>query len=308
MKLAICVLLLIAAINARHPVNQEIVDEIKQSTNLWWPAEPKDNHFQYHSEEQIVGLMGTKIDHDRDVEQATEMGITNFNEDFNGEVPVEFNSTAEWTECPFDIRDQGQCGSCWAFGAVESLEDRLCIKSGGNFTADLSEQNVIGCDYVGFGCQGGWPLSAFAYLSILGTVTEECFPYTAGQTGSASGCTFKCKDKTVSNKRYRCQYPWINFTNSGIKNEIAQRGPVETGFTVYEDFMNYQGGIYDHITGKALGGHAVKITGWGVENGTQYWIAANSWSTSWGEDGFFKIKEGSSGFGSSGYSCVPYSP
>jgi len=75
-------------------------------------------------------------------------------------------------------------------------------------------------------------------------------------------------------------------------------GPVETGFTVYEDFMGYESGIYRHTSGGVLGGHAVKIVGWGVENGVKHWIAANSWGTTWGESGFFRIQEGICGFDS----------
>jgi cathepsin B len=212
----------------------------------------------------------------------------------------------DWSRSFQPIQNQGQCGSCWAFGAVETLEDRICIQSQGEFTADLSEQNMVSCDWVGFGCSGGYPLSAFAYLSIMGVPTEECVPYTSGQSGEAWGCSYKCEDSSVSSKRYRCEYPWINFTNSGIKKEIAARGPAETAFSVYEDFINYKGGIYHHTTGGMLGGHAVKIVGWGVEEGVNYWIVANSWSTSWGEDGYFRIKEGDSGFASSAYSCTPY--
>jgi len=72
--------------------------------------------------------------------------------------------------------------------------------------------------------------------------------------------------------------------------EIMANGPVETGFTVYRDFYNYTGGIYQHLSGSAMGGHAVKIIGWGVENNVDYWIVANSWGSGWGENGFFRIK------------------
>ena len=75
-----------------------------------------------------------------------------------------------------------------------------------------------------------------------------------------------------------------------IKMEIMTNGPVETGFTVYEDFMYYNGGIYEHSWGSMEGGHAVKILGWGVEGGVNFWIVANSWGPSWGESGFFRIK------------------
>lgn len=69
-------------------------------------------------------------------------------------------------------------------------------------------------------------------------------------------------------------------------------GPVEAAFTVYSDFPNYKSGVYQHTSGGALGGHAIRILGWGVENGTPYWLVANSWNTDWGDKGFFKILRG----------------
>ena len=75
--------------------------------------------------------------------------------------------------------------------------------------------------------------------------------------------------------------------------EISTNGPVEAAFTVYEDFELYKSGVYQHVHGISLGGHAVKIVGYGVENGTPYWRIANSWNETWGENGFFKILRGS---------------
>lgn len=66
-------------------------------------------------------------------------------------------------------------------------------------------------------------------------------------------------------------------------------GPVEASFTVYEDFITYKSGVYQHKSGSALGGHAIKILGWGVLNGTNYWLCANSWNPSWGDNGYFMI-------------------
>ena len=75
---------------------------------------------------------------------------------------------------------------------------------------------------------------------------------------------------------------------------IMEGGPVETAFTVYTDFEDYDGGIYQHTTGTMAGGHAVKFVGWGVEDGVKYWKVANSWNPYWGEDGFFRIIRGDS--------------
>jgi len=74
--------------------------------------------------------------------------------------------------------------------------------------------------------------------------------------------------------------------------EIMTNGPVEGGFSVYADFLSYKSGVYQHETGGFLGGHAIKILGWGVEDGTPYWLVANSWNLSWGDKGYFKILRG----------------
>ena len=92
---------------------------------------------------------------------------------------------------------------------------------------------------------------------------------------------------------------------SAIKAELLANGPLQTGFTVYNDFMSYKSGIYRHVSGGAVGGHAVVIVGWGKEGSVEYWIAQNSWAASWGEKGYFRIKFGECGFDSNAYAGVP---
>jgi cathepsin B len=91
-----------------------------------------------------------------------------------------------------------------------------------------------------------------------------------------------------------------------IKIEIKANGPVETTMLVYEDLVNYYGGIYTHVAGALLGSHGIKIVGWGIKEGTKYWIAANSWGYGWGESGYFNIALGTSSFGESAIACTPF--
>eukprot|EP00997_Jenningsia_sp_PLL12_P010497 NODE_7773_length_439_cov_37.638462_g6928_i0.p1 GENE.NODE_7773_length_439_cov_37.638462_g6928_i0~~NODE_7773_length_439_cov_37.638462_g6928_i0.p1 ORF type:complete len:103 (-),score=31.35 NODE_7773_length_439_cov_37.638462_g6928_i0:131-409(-) len=78
-----------------------------------------------------------------------------------------------------------------------------------------------------------------------------------------------------------------------MQKELMEKGTLSVSLTVYEDFEAYTSGVYQHVTGKNLGGHAIKMVGWGVDNGTPYWTCVNSWNDSWGEDGIFRILRGS---------------
>jgi cathepsin B len=80
-----------------------------------------------------------------------------------------------------------------------------------------------------------------------------------------------------------------------IKMEIMTHGTVTAAFTVYTDFPTYSSGVYQHLTGEAEGGHAIKMIGWGVENGLDYWLCVNSWNNTWGDNGTFKILMGDCG-------------
>ncbi|VDO90910.1 unnamed protein product [Heligmosomoides polygyrus] len=96
------------------------------------------------------------------------------------------------------------------------------------------------------------------------------------------------KDKIYAKSAY-----YVRPIEKQIQYEIMTRGPVQAGFDVYEDFTSYTSGIYEHLAGEQVGGHAVKIIGWGEEDGKKYWIIANSWNTDWGEDhGYFRMIRG----------------
>jgi len=134
---------------------------------------------------------------------------------------------------------------------------------------------------------------SWLYLRLRGIVTEQCVSYKSGK-GSVPSCpwfTSQCEDGSVYKKYKASTFYWFWSINS-IKENIFTKGPVETGFSVYEDFMNYQGGIYRRESSTVLGGHAVKVVGWGKEGDTEYWIVANSWGPKWGENGYFRIAFG----------------
>lgn len=119
--------------------------------------------------------------------------------------------------------------------------------------------------------------------------------------GKTPKCNKKCQGsypiKYSTDKRFGKKSYSVASHPEQIQKEIMTNGPVEGAFTVYEDLINYKEGVYQHTTGKMLGGHAIRILGWGVENDTPYWLIANSWNTDWGNRGYFKILRGSDHLG-----------
>jgi len=113
--------------------------------------------------------------------------------------------------------------------------------------------------------------------------------------------TPKCdRSKSEKNKLKGKSSYSVAASEAAIQTEIMTNGPVEAAFTVYADFLSYKTGVYQYTSGDALGGHAIRILGWGVENGTPYWEVANSWNTDWGNQGYFRIKRGSNECGIEG--------
>lgn len=234
-------------------------------------------------------------------------------------VPSSFDARLQWgAKCPSvnEIRDQGACGSCWAFGASEAMTDRICIASYGKQQYHISAQDLVSCcSSCGDGCNGGDPGSAWDYFQNTGVVTggnygsnSGCLPYeipmcnhhvngTHGPCGnevSTPACTNRCKDGESWNaaKHFGASSYSVPGDVASIQAEIYQNGPVEGAFTVYDDFLNYKSGVYVQTSQNELGGHAIKILGWGTENGIDYWLCANSWNNQWGDNGFFKIQRG----------------
>lgn len=164
---------------------------------------------------------------------------------------------------------------------------------------------MVSCDSNNFACDGGYLDYAWDYLESNGVVTEKCLPYTSGK-GVVPSCPSKCADGS-SLEKFKCKANSVRQSRGAnqIKSEIAKEGPVEGAFTVYEDFFNYQKGVYHHVSGGVAGGHAIKILGWGIENGEKYWLCANSWGEGWGLLGFFKIREGECGIEDQVFSCTP---
>lgn len=250
----------------------------------------------------------------------------------NVDVPASFDARSAWPACADvigHIRDQSGCGSCWAFGSTEALNDRKCIQSGGKFKTELSAQDTTSCCNLLNGCfgsqacDGGIPSEAWSYFVNSGVVSggdyntigkgESCWPYQLpicahhvtepglkpcqdGLTAPSCPNPRKCSEPKYTtswdNDRHSASTSYSLNSVQDIESDLAQYGSVTAAFSVYEDFLTYKSGVYQHESGNYLGGHAIKILGWGVENGLDYWLVANSWNDGWGDKGYFKIRKG----------------
>jgi hypothetical protein len=199
------------------------------------------------------------------------------------------------------VKDQGQCGACWAFATVGPIESHIAIAEKlNNPQIDLSEQELLscctlpGCEQ---GCSGGFTTSSYDFARDTGLFDEACLPYRHNDT---IPCDTRCSDWQ---KRVYKIDSWA-FVGPGMQGffptsaeimEALQQGPLGTSMIVYKDFESYTGGIYTTVVGTYEGMHAVTIIGYNSDQ--QYWICKNSWGTGWGEDGFFEIAWGAGEIG-----------
>merc|ERR1719353_155767 len=121
---------------------------------------------------------------------------------------------------------------------------------------------------------------AWEYLKNTGIVHDDCFPYSAGE-GVAPQCASQCANPSEAFTRIKAKSAYAINGVANMQKEIMTNGPIQIAFQVYPSFMTYKSGVYKKLPSEVLpnGGHAVKIIGWGTENGTDYWLAANSWGT-----------------------------
>uniref|UniRef100_A0A7C8ZIM3 Peptidase C1A papain C-terminal domain-containing protein n=1 Tax=Opuntia streptacantha TaxID=393608 RepID=A0A7C8ZIM3_OPUST len=282
-------------------LQDSIINKINANPAAGWKA-GKNHLFSDYTVGQFKRILGA-----RPISESEKRSIPLVSHPRSLDLPKEFDARKAWPQCSTigKILDQGHCGSCWAFGAVESLQDRFCIHFGMNIS--LSVNDLLACCgfMCGEGCDGGTPIYAWRYLVQQGVVTEECDPYFDTIGCSHPGCepgfpTPQCLRKCVDgnnlwsdSKHYSANAYRINSSPYDIMAELYKNGPLEVDFDVFEDFAHYKSGVYKYVTGDYMGGHAVKLIGWGTSaDGEDYWLLANQWNRGWGDDGYFKIRRG----------------
>ncbi|UYV60936.1 MCM2 [Cordylochernes scorpioides] len=195
---------------------------------------------------------------------------------------MELPSSLDWRDKGYvtEVKDQGDCGSCWSFSATGSLEGQLFRKTGK--LVSLSEQNLVDCSS-NYGCQGGEVAVAYNYVITNGINSEESYPYKPKQ----GDCHFNKSSIAGTCQSFRGIAQDVKI----LQQALARIGPISIVIDAKGDIMlNYKGGVFTNprCTYYALG-HAVLLVGYGTENGLDYWLVKNCWGESWGEKGYIKI-------------------
>jgi len=183
------------------------------------------------------------------------------------------------------VKNQEQCGSCWAFSATETVESGFALAGGGLFV--LAPQQIVDCDTTDQGCDGGFPWDAYKYVESAGGLEPETdYPYTAKD----GKCTFNKADvkATVAN------WTWVSKAASTelttMLTYVYQSGPVSVGVDA-SSWQFYNGGVLQKNCGTEID-HAVQTTGFATINGVSAWRVRNSWGADWGENGYIWVERG----------------
>jgi len=216
-------------------------------------------------------------------------------------IPAANPATMDWRSkgAVTPIKNQGQCGSCWAFAAVASMEGVWQISKGN--LVSLSEQQLVDCSTGNYGCNGGWSTVAFQYvITNKGITGESDYPYKAkGGSCAASGkpirATFSSYKSVTRN------------SDSSLETAVSSC-PVAVFIEADKSsFQFYSGGIFSDPNCGTNTDHVVTLVGYNVQGSAQYWILKNSWGTGWGTSGYMYIARGNTNNGQ-GVCAVNSSP
>jgi C1A family cysteine protease len=206
-----------------------------------------------------------------------------------GELPATLdwrNNGGNWIT---SVKDQGNCGSCWAFATTALLEAMVKISKHITTDTDLSEQMLVSCSGAGNCAYGGYEYKAAQYIKTTGIPPESCFPYTATDSSCHPCSGWASKVVRITS------WGWVGSSTSAVESAL-QAGPVTSWMAVYSDLYHYTSGIYQPTAGATYeGGHFVVIVGY--NHAQRYWICKNSWGKNWGESGFFRIRFGAASIG-----------
>ncbi|CAH1098968.1 unnamed protein product [Psylliodes chrysocephalus] len=198
--------------------------------------------------------------------------------EFDGDVP----DAVDWREkgAVTEVKDQGDCGSCWAFSTTGAIEGAYFVKTGQLIS--LSEQNLVDCAEQCLGCDGCWTDVAMEYVEKNGIVKEGAYPYKAVESLS---CLVNVSESVIKPK----EHIFVRIGNEYKLKKAVARQPISVAINAEDYFQFYKSGVLDDVScysQKHTLNHAVLVVGYGTLDGLDYWLVKNSWGLSYGQDGY----------------------
>ncbi|CDR97544.1 cysteine protease 2, putative [Babesia bigemina] len=195
------------------------------------------------------------------------------------------------------VKDQGHCGSCWAFAAIGAVESLFRMEKQQYLT--FSEQELVSCDLQSNGCGGGFSDFALEYIKKNGVTSSEDWNYEAinGECSAHHGIRYYIKD-------------YVSARGANVASTLLVRAPTVVYVAFTEDLFHYSGGVYNGECPEEQLNHAVLLVGEGYDATVKkrYWLIKNSWGSDWGEDGFIRLERTDKGYDKCGVLSFGFIP
>jgi len=303
-------LISIGICNGILPENEALINKLNQESQYATFAanEFADISINEFRQTRLIGLDSTIMVHD----------IRNHKQ-YNPKQKIkDIPDSFDWREygAVTPVKNQYSCGTCWSFSTTGNIEGQWFLHNNQNNLVSLSEEFLVDCDNKDCGMFGGWPY--LAYQDIIeqkGIPSESAYPYCCGTKDTCYPCMASGYNRTFcgNHDNLYCNKTWnadhcpsndwipaaqisdwmsISSNETDIAVSLVEIGPLSVCMNAAE-LSYYHSGIYDpKFCDPDSLDHAVLIVGYGTENNVPYWIVKNSWSDSWGEDGYFRIIRG----------------
>jgi len=273
--LLLCLVLFGTSMAAIMVNNRALVDKINSDPSSTWRAK-EHAIFAGKTIAQIAGTYFVPVNAAPANAQVSKLSYNVTLKD----LPENYNPDKEYPECSVGITNQGQCGSSWAFPIVASVGNRYCIVNARKQLPPVpvlySTQYMLSCDKNNYCCNGGSLNTAYDFIAKNGLPLDSCFRYNSSY-GVCPDCPTKCNDGSAI-RLYKLVKPGTTQVLANVESamqDIVNYGYVSTGIDVYNDFMMYQSGIYQHTgSSQYMGSHGIRVVGFGVDAASKlpYWV------------------------------------